>query len=105
MLFLCGDPWGVPLPAIRLFLRCRPRFDATSATVVADTSGVIFNDSRVVGVVDDRFVHTIHGSVVEEVPVVPTAPLVTAPAIAVAVVNAAVKSNMFAPISVVEDEH
>jgi len=99
MSFFCGDPGDVLLFAIRLFLRCRPRFDATIAAIVAHASCIIFDNGGVVGVVDDRFVHTIHGSVVEEVPVVPAATLVTAPAVAVAIVNAAVKSNMFAPIS------
>jgi hypothetical protein len=104
MLFLCGDTGDVLLSAIRLFLRRRTRFDTTIAAVVADASSVIFDDCGVVGIVDDRFVHPIYGFIVEEVPIVPAATFVTASAVTVAIVNAAVKSDMFSPIAFMVDE-
>src|SRR4029077_20397967 len=65
MLVLCSDPSNVLFLAIRLFLRRRPRFDATAAAVVADANSVALNDCGVVGVVDDRYVHAIDGGIVD----------------------------------------
>ena len=54
---------------------------------------------------DDGYVHVVHVGVVEEVPVVPAAALITAPAVAEAIVNAAIEADVLPPIAFMEDEH
>jgi hypothetical protein len=89
----------------RLFLDCRPNIDSPWAAVVAYVidRGVIDDHRLVVHVPDVGDVsHVIHRSVVEEALIIPITALITRTNIAEAVVNATVKSNMRAPISLVK---
>src|SRR5271154_4143074 len=99
MLLLCRDAANMLFPAVCFFLRCGTGLDAAITAVIADARGVIFDDRGVVGVMDDRFVHVIHGGVVEKVAVVPAAAIVSSPAVAVSIVDAAVEANVLSPIT------
>jgi len=60
---------------------------------------LVFYDGLVVGIGDDGRIHPSHGCVVKERPVVPISPPVTDPAITEAVVDAAIISDVWPPVS------
>ena len=87
--------------AIRGHFRGRGTSVETAVTaVIADAADVAFVDHRaVVDVVNVGDVYVIHRAVVEEMIVIPVAALVAEAAIAEAVVHAAVKADVRAPVT------
>ncbi len=103
MLSLRGDRRNVMLTRSRFLLRSGASVDAALTTVVADARRVVVVHHRgVVHVVNLRHVHVIHRTVVIEVVVVPASSLITAPEIAVSIIDATVKSHDRSPIACVK---
>src|SRR5580704_3507218 len=100
MLHLSLSRRDVPLIGVSLFLRCWPRGNAIRATVEA---GPIVVDDR--GVVNDGSVHVHHGRVVGKRTATPFTANKTDSAITEAVIDAAVKPNVEAPVTGVKDIH
>ncbi len=90
-----------------LFFAARSRVHATPAAVIADTvyCRIVVDDCGVVGIMDFRDIDVVHLAVVVEAVVVPAAAFITAAEIAVAVIYAAVKTNPWAPITLMENKH
>ena len=92
------------LVGVGLLLRCRPRFDTTIATVVADVTFGDVGNPRVVRVVNNGRVYAVHIGVVGEATAFPSAALISNAAVAEAVIDAAVEPHLRAPISFMKDE-
>jgi hypothetical protein len=85
-----------------LFRRSRARVDPTMPAVVADVViRSVVNDGLVVDVVNVRDIYVIHGAVVIEASVSPISALIADTPIAEAVVDAAVKTDIRAPVAIV----
>src|SRR5229473_3056887 len=94
-------------PAARgLFFGAGPLVNATVAAVIADVvyRRIVVYDRGVVGVMDFRDIDVVHRAVVVKAVVVPAATFITAAEIAVAVIYAAVKTNPWAPITLMENK-
>src|SRR5580704_16245705 len=89
------------LPSIVFFFSRRPLIDTPITAVVADPVYVDVFNARVIGVVNDRLVHAIHVGVVVKMIMIPAAAFVAAPPVAKSIVDAAIKSNVRAPIAFV----
>ena len=93
------------LVGVGRLLRRRPGSDPAFAAVIADVvHRSVVDDCSVVGVVDDRGVHMIHVGVVGEMTVLPTTALIAHPAIAKAVVDAAIEADVRSPITLMPEE-
>jgi len=103
MLVLSRDWTHVMFPTIVLFFSRRARVDTAIPTIVADPVFRDVFDSRVIGVVNDRFVHVIYVCVVVKAIMIPAPTLVAMAPIAKSIVNAPVKSNVRAPIAFVPE--
>src|SRR5580698_5022636 len=90
---------GVPLMAIRFFLRRRTRFYTTWA--VKAGVHIVHDHGPVVDVMDARHIHVHHCAVVEECAASPLAAPEAYAAVAEAIINAAIKSDVRAPIAAV----
>lgn len=95
---------GMIFPAVRLFLCRRANVDAAVATVVTDTVCCRVFDSGVVRVVEGLVVYAIDRRVVVEVIIFPAATFVAPPTVPVAIIDAAIKSDVRAPIAFMEQE-
>jgi hypothetical protein len=85
-------------------LSCGTHGHPAVATIDADRiHGCAVFHPAVVDVAIDGDVHVAHGTVVEEVPIVPPAAFVTVTKIAIAVIDAAVEAYLCAPVSFVEE--
>src|SRR5580700_1427618 len=104
MLVLRGDGRNVALASGSIFLGSGASVYAAVAAVKAGavTIGAVLN-SRVVNVAVERDVHMADGLVVEEVPVVPAAAFVASARVAVAIIDAAVETDLRSPIAFVEE--
>src|SRR5205807_4961023 len=80
------------------------RVDAAVAAVVTDV-GLVMNDyGRVVDVVNDRLVYIVHGAVVEKAVVIPTSACVAFSKITEAIIDPAVETNHWTPVTLIEDK-
>jgi len=105
MLSLSGDRGDVSLVGSGFFLSRWSRGDPAGAAVVADPVHCGVVDHRgVVGVVNVGDVHVVHRTVVLELSVVPTAAFIAPTAVAVAIVDSAVETNVLTPIALIESE-
>ena len=104
VLRLSGHGRGMPLTCRGLFFRPRTRSDATIAAVVADPvhRGVV-DDGGVVNVVNVCDVHVVHRTVVVELSVLPPAALITLTKVSVAITDSAIKTDLLAPVALIED--
>jgi hypothetical protein len=85
-----------------LFRRGRARPGPTISAVIADVVvGSVVNDSLVVNIVNVGDIHVIHGAVVIEASVSPISALIADTPVAEAVVDAAVKTDIRAPVAIV----
>src|SRR5713226_9399568 len=107
VLVLRRDRPDMSLGSRVLFFGALSRVHATPAAVVADTvyCGIVVDDYGVVGTMDFRDVDIVHRAVVVKAVVVPAAAFITAAQIAVAVIYPAVKTNPWAPITLMENKH
>ncbi len=88
-----------------LILSGRTRGDATFATVIADAVHCrIVGHRSVVSVVNVGDAHVIHGSVVLELPVVPAATLITLAAVAEAIIDPAIETDLRTPVAFIESK-
>ena len=78
----------------------------TVAAVIADAvyRRIVVDDRGVVGVMDFRDTDVVHRAIVVKAVVVPAAAFITAAEIAIAVIYAAVKTNPWAPITLMENK-
>src|SRR5260370_10553690 len=94
-------------PAARgLFFGARSPVNATVAAVIADAvyRRIVVYDRGVVGVMDFRDIDVVHRAVIVKAVVVPAAAFVTAAEIAIAVIYASVKTNTWAPITLMQNK-
>ena len=104
-MLVLGSNWTyVPFPAIAFFFSRRTHIDTAVPAVVADPVFRDVFDSCVTGVVNDRFVYVIYVCVVVKTIVIPAAAFVAVTPIAKSIVDAAIKSNVRAPIAFVPEE-
>ncbi len=103
---LCLGRYGlnVPLTCDRFLLRSRTGGNSAVAAVIADSILGAIHNGCVVNVVDLGDIYVVNGAVVKEVSVVPAAALVAFTKISKPVVDAAVKTYLRSPITIVEDE-
>jgi len=104
VLVLRGNRGHVAFARIGFFFPGGPLVDAAIASVVADAGFVAIDDGGVVDVVDFRDVHVGHGTVVIKVVVIPSAAFIPVAEIAESITDAAVPSNVRAPIPFMEEE-
>src|ERR1035438_8685909 len=104
VLRLRGYWTNVVLVSVGLLLRRGTRFHPTRTTVVADVGFGHIRHPGVVGVVNDGGVHVIHVGIVGKVTTFPAAALITNTAVAEAIVDAAVETHLWTPISFMEKE-
>ena len=106
VLVLRPDRPDMSLASRGLFFMARSRTNATVAAVIADAvyGRIVVDDCGVVGIVDFRDIDVVHRAVVVKAVVVPAAAFITAAEIAVAVIYAAVKANLWAPITLMESK-
>ena len=87
------------------FLRPGARVDSALAAVVADPVRVVVIDHRgVINVVNVGNVHVVDGSIVEKASPVPTSALVAFAEVAESVIDAAIESDVRAPVAFMENE-
>src|SRR2546427_1638264 len=87
-----------------LLLPRRTRADATVAAVVADAvHGGAVDHGGVVNIVNGGDVHIGHGAVVEKPAAFPASAVVTVAEVSVAVIDAAVETDLRTPIAVIEN--
>src|SRR5450755_4002329 len=98
---LCSDWRYVAFATGSFFLRSCASFHAALAAVVAD-AGVTLHHSGVVGIVNHGGVHAIHRSVVSEAAIIPASALIPATTVSVAIIDAAVKTDILAPVAFME---
>jgi len=106
MLMLRPNWPDMALAARSLFFGAGSFVNATVAAVIADAvyGRTVVDDRRVVGVMDFPDIDVVHRAVVVKAVVVPAAAFVTAAEIAIAVIYAPVKTNPWAPITLVENK-
>src|ERR1700722_2835282 len=104
MLVLClrSDRRTMRFVRVTLLFGCWARRYSPSPSVEGDMGFVVHDHGAVhVNVGDVHRVHMHHGSVIEEASATPLAAIKPVSAVAVAVVDAAVKSNLRSPITAV----
>ena len=106
VLVLRPDRPDVSLASRGLFFMARSRVNTTIATVIADAvyCRIVVDDRGVVGIVNFRDIDVVHRAVVVKAVVVPAPAFITAAEIAVAVIYAAVKANLWAPLTLMESK-
>ena len=82
-----------------LLLRGRTSLDAALSAVIADPAVVVYDNRLVVDVMNVGDVHVVHGSVVVELPSPPIAAVVSVSGVAEAVIDAAIESDLWAPVA------
>ena len=101
-MLVLGSNWAyVTFPGIAFLFSGRARIDTPIPAVEAD---VVFRnvfESRVIGIVNNGFVHVICEGVVEEMIVIPAAAFIADTPIPKSIVDAPIKSNVLAPIAFV----
>src|SRR5437667_10432049 len=104
VVLLCGRG-GVAVVFSGHLLAGGPSGDSAGTTVEADAvyRGVVMDDGRVVGVVDQRDVHVAHGAVVIVISAAPVAADETDASVAEAVINAAVEADSWSPVACVPE--
>ena len=104
MLVLCRNRSDMALLVVCFLLRRRPLVDTAITAIVADAvSRVVFNPS-VIGVVDVLVVYAIYRGVVIKMIVFPPTAFVAVTTVAEPVIDAAIISNVRAPITFMEEE-
>lgn len=98
---LVGRRWCMRFPPGCGLLRCRRRSSPARA-VEACSGRVVINYCRVIGIVNNRGVHLGNRGVIRIVTALPCATEETNSAIAEAIINPAVESNMRSPVTSVE---
>src|SRR5258708_38921355 len=106
MLRLRPNRPGMPVGSRGRFFAAGSRTNAVVACVIADAvyCRIVVYDRGVVGIMDFRDIDVVHRAVVVKAVVVPAAAFITAAKIAVAVIYAAVKTNPWAPITLMENK-
>ncbi len=106
VLVLRPDRPDMSLASRGLFFAAGSRTNAAFASVIADTvyCRIVVDDCGVVGIMDFRDIDVVHRAVVVKAVVVPATAFITAAEIAVAVIYAAVKTNPWAPITLMENK-
>ncbi len=81
----------------------RPRINSASATIVADPAnvGIVVDHGCVIGVVNVGDIYVVHAGVVEKAIVIPASAFVAETAVTEAVIHAAIKADVFTPVSAV----
>src|SRR6266446_2810558 len=106
VLVLRPDRPDMSLASRGLFFMARSRVNTTIAAVIADAvyGRIVVDDCGVVGIMDFHDIDVVHRAVVVKAVVVPAAAFIAAAEIAVAVIYAAVKTNLWAPITLMESK-
>lgn len=106
MLILRPNRPDMALSPRGFFVVARPPVNATMAPVIADAvyRRIVVYDRRVVGVMDFRDIDVVHRAVVVKAVVLPAAAFITVAEIAEAIIYAAVKTNPWAPITLMENK-
>src|SRR5579859_933593 len=104
VLVLGGNRGDVAFARKRFFFARRPLADAAIAAVVADAVFVAIDDGGVIDVVDFCDVHVGHGAVVIKVVALPSAAFIAVAEIAESIADAAVPTNVRAPIPFMEEK-
>src|ERR1700680_1547632 len=96
MLSLYRHRWNVPRARGGFLFSGRTLIDATIATMEADAGfrSVVVDHRCVVNVVNHCDVHIIHGTIVEESPIIPAPAFVSMAKIAETIVDSAVKTYL-----------
>src|SRR6266851_5631860 len=91
----------VPFTIRRQFDGRRPRINSASAAIVADpvNVGIVVDHGCAIGVVDVRDIYVVHAGVVEKAIVIPASAFVAETAVTEAVIHAAIKADVFTPVS------
>src|SRR5579884_195350 len=105
MLPLSSYGRDVPLMCHRLLLRCGTGVDSAIATVIANTVDccAVVDHGRVVYVVNIGDIHVVHRTVVVKLPILPAPTLISVTVVSIAITDAAVETNLLAPVAVVEN--
>ena len=103
MLVLRRNWAHVVFPTIVLFFWRRTRIDTAVPAIVTDAGFRDVFDSRVIGVVNDCFVHMICVCVVVKAIMIPAPAFIAVTPIAKSIVDTAIKSNVRPPIAFVPE--
>src|SRR5580765_641489 len=98
LLILSSDRAHMPFACRRFFAVVCTFIDSSTPSVVAHARLVAVHDRRVIHVVNLGHIDVVHRTVVVEMSAVPAPAFVSASKICVAVINAAIKSNLRSPI-------
>ena len=104
MLRLCRDWRNVAFVRIRLLLRGGMRLDPAATPVIAYPRSGDIGYAYVVRVVDDGGVYATHISVVAKVITFPPTPFVSIAAVAEAVIDAPIPTDVRAPVPFIKNE-
>ena len=85
-------------------LRCRAESQASAPAVVADVALFVVPDRTVVEVIKTLITEVVYGPVVIELAAPPLAAVVAVSGVAISIVNSAIESHMFPPITGMPDE-
>src|ERR1039458_5246753 len=103
MFRLSCDCRNMPLACRSLLVRGWTRLNPALSAVVTDAVPVVVLDPFVVDIVNIRDIHVVDGTVIEKVPVVPTAASITLAKVNEAVVDHAIEPDGRPPVAVIEE--
>src|ERR1700757_1154005 len=105
MLNLCSYGRNMSFTRGSLFRRRRAFVDSPIAAIVADAGKrAVVDDCRVVDVVNFGDAQVVHGAVVKKVALLPPSSFITMAEVTVAIVDSAIETHNWAPITLVENK-
>ena len=102
LLILRRHSRNTSFPRSRFFSRRRTLVDSPISVIARARHVPIILDPRLVNIVNSALIHIVHRAVVVEPPSLPASSLVSASGVSISIINSAVESDFWSPISVVK---